>query len=225
MIDFMKRLFDRIPIAPEMRDVFNLPNTISLIRMGVIPILFFLLLSPRPLMSLVIAVLFIAAALTDLLDGYIARRYHIVTTMGKFLDPIADKLIVNTAMIMLIPIGRIPTWIAAMIIIRDFIVDGIRNIASSEGLIIDASPLGKRKTLCQIFAVSALMIHYPFFGVDAHAVGMVILYIALVLTVLSGVDYFMRFYRTSINKSIKIISIYGLSAVTSFLLTNKEVLL
>jgi len=205
MIDFMKRLFDRIPIAPELKEVFNLPNTISLIRMGVIPILFFLLLSPGPFMSLVIAILFIAAALTDLLDGYIARRYHIVTTMGKFLDPIADKLIVNTAMIMLIPIGRIPTWIAAIIIIRDFIVDGIRNIASSEGLIIDASPLGKRKMLCQIFAVSALMIHYPFFGIDAHAVGMVILAIALVLTVLSGIDYFMRFYRTSINKSIKTI--------------------
>ena len=200
MIDFMKRLFDRIPIAPELKEVFNLPNTISLIRMGVIPILFFLLLSPGPFMSLVIAILFIAAALTDLLDGYIARRYHIVTTMGKFLDPIADKLIVNTAMIMLIPIGRIPTWIAAIIIIRDFIVDGIRNIASSEGLIIDASPLGKRKMLCQIFAVSALMIHYPFFGIDAHAVGMVILAIALVLTVLSGIDYFLKFYRTGIRK-------------------------
>jgi CDP-diacylglycerol--glycerol-3-phosphate 3-phosphatidyltransferase len=203
MIDAMKRLFDRIPIAPEHREVFNLPNAISLIRMGVIPILFFLLLSPGPLMSLVIAVLFIAAALTDLLDGYIARRYHIVTTMGKFLDPIADKLIVNTAMIMLIPIGRIPTWIVAIIIIRDFIVDGIRNIASSEGLIIAASPLGKRKTLCQIFAVSALMIHYPFFGADAHAIGMVILWIALVLTVLSGIDYFTKFYRMSIQKSAK----------------------
>jgi CDP-diacylglycerol--glycerol-3-phosphate 3-phosphatidyltransferase len=141
MIDFIKRSFDRLPIAPEMREVINLPNTISLIRIGVIPILFFLLLSPGPLMSLVIAMLFIAAALTDLLDGYIARRYQIVTTMGKFLDPIADKLIVNTAMIMLIPIGRIPTWIVAIIIIRDFAVDGIRNIASSEGLIIDASPL------------------------------------------------------------------------------------
>ncbi len=205
MIDLIKRLFDRMSIPPEMREVINLPNTISLIRIGVIPILFFLLLSPGPLMSIVIAVLFIAAALTDLLDGHVARRYHIVTTMGKFLDPIADKLIVNTAMILLIPIGRIPTWIVAVIIIRDFIVDGIRNIASSEGLIIDASPLGKRKTLCQIFAVSALMIHYPFFGADAHAVGMVILYIALVLTVLSGFDYFIKFYRISIKKSHKII--------------------
>lgn len=201
MIDYIKQSFDRLPIAPEMREVFNLPNSISLVRIGVIPILFFLLFSPGQLMSLVIATLFIAAALTDLLDGYIARRYQIVTTMGKFLDPIADKLIVNTAMIMLIPIDRIPAWIVAVIIIRDFAVDGIRNIASSEGLIIDASPLGKRKTLCQIFAVSALMIHYPFFGADAHAVGMVILFIALILTVLSGIDYFGKFYRLSIHKN------------------------
>ncbi len=201
MIDFIKRSFDRLPIAPEKKEIYNLPNTISLIRIGVIPILFLLLLSPGPIVSLVIAVLFIAAALTDLLDGYIARRYHIVTTMGKFLDPIADKLIVNTAMIMLIPIDRIPAWIAAVIIIRDFIVDGIRNIASAEGLIIAASPLGKRKTLCQIFAVSALMIHYPIFGFDTHVVGLVILYIALTLTVLSGIDYFLKFYRTSIQKN------------------------
>lgn len=201
MIDFIKRSFDRLPIAPEKKEIYNLPNTISLIRIGVIPILFLLLLSPGPIVSLVIAVLFIAAALTDLLDGYIARRYHIVTTMGKFLDPIADKLIVNTAMIMLIPIDRIPAWIAAVIIIRDFIVDGIRNIASAEGLIIAASPLGKRKTLCQIFAVSALMIHYPVFGFDTHVVGLVILYIALTLTVLSGIDYFLKFYRTSIQKN------------------------
>lgn len=200
MIDFIKRLFDRMPIAPEMREVINLPNTISLVRIGVIPLLFLLLLSPGPLMSMAIAVCFIAAALTDLLDGHVARRYHIVTTMGKFLDPIADKLIVNTAMILLIPIGRIPAWIVAIIVIRDFIVDGIRNIASSEGSVIDASSLGKRKTLCQIFAVSALMIHYPVLGADAHTVGMVILYIALVLTVLSGYDYFIKFYRISIMK-------------------------
>jgi len=201
MIDFLKRLFDRLPIAPEKREVFNLPNAISMLRIGVIPVLFFLLLSPGKVMSLVIAILFIAAALTDLLDGYIARKYQIVTTMGKFLDPIADKLIVNTAMIMMIPISRIPAWIVAVIVIRDFAVDGIRNIASSNGIVIQASPLGKRKTLCQIFAVSALMIHYPFIGADAHAVGMVILYIALILTVVSGTEYFVKFYRTSIQKN------------------------
>lgn len=201
MIDFLKRSFDRLPISPEKKEIFNLPNTISLLRIGVIPILFLLLFSPGPAMSLVIAVLFIAAALTDLLDGYIARRYQIVTTMGKFLDPIADKLIVNTAMILMIPIGRIPAWIVAVIVIRDFAVDGIRTIASSERIFIQASPLGKRKTLCQIFAVSALMIHYPFIGADAHTVGMAILYIALVLTVVSGVDYFIKFYRSSMKAS------------------------
>lgn len=199
MIDYLMRLFDRLPITPEKRDIFNLPNTISLLRIGVIPILFFLLLAPGPVMSLVIAVLFIIAALTDLLDGYIARRYRIVTTMGKFLDPIADKLIVNTAMIMLIPIGRIPAWIVAIIVIRDFAVDGIRTIASSEGIIIQASKLGKRKTLSQIFAVSALMIHYPSIGADAHLVGMAILYIALILTVISGTDYVIKFYRSTIQ--------------------------
>ncbi len=198
MIDLLKRSFDRLPIPEEKREMFNLPNTITMLRLGVIPILFALLLSPGPTMSLVIAILFIAAALTDILDGYIARRFEIVTTMGKFLDPISDKLIVNTAMILMIPIGRIPAWIVAIIIIRDFAVDGIRNIAASDGLIIQASPLGKRKMLCQIFAVSALMIHYSFIGADAHLVGMAILYIALVLTVASGIDYFVKFYRTGL---------------------------
>ncbi len=180
--------------------ILNLPNILTLMRIAAIPLLAALLTSPSRSAGFWAAALFAVASITDWLDGYLARRMGIVTIFGKFLDPIADKLIVNTAMIMLVPIGRIPTWIVAVIIIRDFIVDGIRNIASSDGLVIAASPLGKRKTLCQIFAVSALMIHYPFFGIDAHAVGMVILFIALVLTVLSGTDYFIKFYRTSIKK-------------------------
>ncbi len=193
-IDNLKNSFDKLPIPDGRKDIYNLPNTISMLRIGVIPVLFLLLASPGPGMSLVIAGLFIIAGLTDLLDGYIARRFHIVTTMGKFLDPIADKLIVNTAMILLIPVGRIPAWVVALMIIRDFAVDGIRNVASSEALIIQASEHGKRKTLCQIFAVSALIIHYPFIGADAHTVGMVIIYIALALSILSGVDYFIKFY-------------------------------
>lgn len=199
MIDLLKRTFDELPIPAEKREIYNLPNTITMLRLGVIPILFGLLADPGPLMSLVLALLFIAAAATDLLDGYIARRYRIVTTMGKFLDPIADKLIVNTAMILMIPIGRIPAWMVALIIIRDFAVDGMRSIASSEGIIIQASKLGKRKTLCQIFAVSALIIHYPFLGADAHTVGIVILSVALFLTVSSGVDYYLKFYRSNIQ--------------------------
>ena len=115
--------------------------------------------------------------------------------MGKFLDPLADKLMINTAMIMLIPIGRIPAWIVAITIVRDLIVDGIRSISSSEGIYIQASRLGKQKTLAQIIAVTALLIHYPLFGADAHLVGMIILYVAFVLTIYSGTDYFIKFYR------------------------------
>jgi CDP-diacylglycerol--glycerol-3-phosphate 3-phosphatidyltransferase len=162
--------------------------------------LFLLLLSPGPVGSLVIAILFVFAALTDILDGYLARKYHIETVVGKFLDPIADKLIINAAMILMIPIGRIPAWIVVIIIMRDFIVDGIRSIASSDGLIIQASALAKQKTLCQNFAVSALMIHYPLFGADAHAVGIVILYVALVHSLLSGFDYLMKYYFAVMKK-------------------------
>jgi len=179
--------------------IYNLPNIITMLRIGIIPVLFFLMASPGSTWSLVIALLFIIAALTDLLDGYIARKYEIVTTMGKFLDPIADKIIVNTAMILMIPIGRIPAWAVAITIIRDITVDGMRSIASAEGLVIDASSLGKKKTLCQTIAVSALIIHYPFLGLNAHAVGMIILYVALFLTVYSGFDYFSKFYQSTIK--------------------------
>ncbi len=177
------------------RVIFNLPNTITLIRIGVVPFLFILLADPGKFWSLILAILFVAAAITDLLDGYVARKYQLITTMGKFLDPIADKLIVNTAMIMLIPIGRIPAWIVAITIMRDLIVDGVRSIASSEGLFIQASRLGKQKTLAQIIAVTALLIHYPIFGIDAHFVGTIILYVAFVLTIYSGAKYFIKFYR------------------------------
>lgn len=195
-----EKSLDCLPVAEKRESVLNFPNKITLLRISVIPVLFFLLMEPGETGSLIIALLFILASLTDLLDGYLARKYQSVTAMGKFLDPIADKLIVNTAMILMIPIGRIPAWIVAVIVIRDFIVDGIRAISSSRGIIIQASKLGKQKTLCQIFAVSALMIHYPFLGANAHAVGIVILSIALVLSVYSGADYFIKFYKTVIKE-------------------------
>ena len=179
----------------DKREILNLPNTITLARISVVPFLFFLLTSPGPFWSLVLAALFVLASITDFLDGFIARRYNMITTLGKFLDPLADKLIVNTAMILMIPIGRIDAWIVVIIIMRDLIVDGIRSIASSEGIYIQASALGKQKTLAQIIAVTALMIHYPFFGLDAHFVGTVILYVALLLTIYSGMDYFVKFYQ------------------------------
>ena len=202
MIGRLKNTFCRVPLVSGENETINLPNAITLLRIGVIPVLFFLLAAPGEMWSFIIAVIFICAALTDLLDGYIARRYQIVTTMGKFLDPVADKIIVNTAMILMIPIGRIQAWIVAIIIIRDFVVDGMRSIASSEGVVIDASGLGKQKMLCQIIAVSALIIHYPIWGINAHIVGSTILYFALLLTLFSGADYAVKFYQGAIRKSL-----------------------
>jgi len=178
------------------RETLNLPNTITLLRIGVVPFLFILLSEPGPFWSLIIAILFVIASITDFFDGYFARKYQMITTMGKFLDPIADKIMVNTAMILLIPIGRIPAWIVAITIIRDLIVDVIRSIASSEGIYIQASILGKQKTVTQIIAVTALIIHYSIFGVNAHMIGTLVLYIALFLTIYSGVDYFIKLYKS-----------------------------
>jgi CDP-diacylglycerol--glycerol-3-phosphate 3-phosphatidyltransferase len=200
IIDFLKKSFDRLPIEQGKKKIFNLPNSITLLRICVIPVLFLILLSPGRTLSLFIAIVFIIAALTDLIDGYIARRYGMVTKIGKFLDPIADKIIVSTAMILMIPIGHIPAWIVAIIIIRDIAVNGVRSIASSDDSVVSASKLGKLKTLSQNIALSALIIHYPLFGIDAHLVGIITLYIALFLTVWSGVDYILKFYRgTTMN--------------------------
>jgi len=176
------------------REIFNLPNSITLARISVVPFLFFLLMSPGPFWSLVLAALFVLASITDFLDGFIARRYNMITTMGKFLDPLADKLIVNSAMILMIPSGRIEAWIVVIIIMRDLIIDSTRSIASSEGIYIQASILGKQKTLAQIIAVTALMIHYPFLGLDSHFIGTIILYVAFLLTIYSGLDYVIKFY-------------------------------
>ena len=179
----------------RLRDIFNLPNTITLARISVVPFLFVLLCNPGPFWSVVLAALFVLASITDFVDGFIARRYNLITTLGKFLDPLADKLIVNSAMILMIPSGRIEAWIVVIIIMRDLIVDGLRSMASSEGVYIQASTLGKQKTVAQIVAVTALMIHYPFLGLDAHFIGTVILYVALFLTVYSGMDYAVKFFR------------------------------
>ena len=181
----------------RIRQIFNLPNTITLARISVVPFFFFLFSYSGPFWSLVLVGLFVLASITDFFDGYFARKYNLITTMGKFLDPLADKLIVNTAMILMIPIGRIDAWIVVIIIIRDLIVDGIRSIASSEGIYFQASVLGKQKTVAQIFAVTSLMIHYPFLGLNAHLVGTIVLYVAFFLTIYSGIDYLIKFFRNS----------------------------
>jgi len=173
----------------------NLPNAITLVRIGASPVLVVLLLYQGRTLSVISAILFALVCATDWLDGYLARKRGDVTSLGKFLDPLADKLLVTTALIMLIPSGRIPAWIVALMISREIAVTGLRAIASDAGVVIAASILGKLKTVSQIFALIFLILHYRFYGIDFHAVGAVILVIAFILTIWSGVDYFVKFFR------------------------------
>ena len=174
---------------------WNLPNAISLLIIFTAPILILLLISPDKKTNLIAAIVFAVASLTDWLDGYLARKMGLETTFGKFLDPLADKLLIATALVMLIPMGRVPVWMAALIIGREIAVTGLRAVVSREGVIISASRLGKYKTVFQIVSVIALLVHYKFLGIDFHIVGTAFLWIALVFTLWSGVDYFVRFLK------------------------------
>jgi CDP-diacylglycerol--glycerol-3-phosphate 3-phosphatidyltransferase len=174
------------------------PNILTLLRILAIPVVVLILLTPEGReisfgRSVAAFSLFVAATITDLFDGYIARRYQMVTTLGKLLDPLADKLLVCAVMIMLIEPDRVPAWMAVIVVAREIGVTALRGVASSEGVIIAASKLGKAKTLLLNIGVAALILHYPIFGIPVHTFGMVFLSAGLVLTAWSGLDYFLRF--------------------------------
>ncbi|HBG45571.1 MAG TPA: CDP-diacylglycerol--glycerol-3-phosphate 3-phosphatidyltransferase [Deltaproteobacteria bacterium] len=174
---------------------WNLPNSISLIRIVTAPVFVLMLLSPGKGMSLASAVFFALVCTTDWLDGYVARKRGIVTSLGKFLDPLADKLLITTAFIMLIPLGRVPAWVVALMIGREIAVTGLRAIASDAGVVIAASRLGKFKTISQIVCLVPLLVHYTYYGFDFHLAGAILLSVAFILTMWSGIDYFIGFFR------------------------------
>jgi CDP-diacylglycerol---glycerol-3-phosphate 3-phosphatidyltransferase len=172
----------------------NLPNALSLLRLFAIPVILVCLLFPGRLGSFLAALLFSLAFITDFLDGYLARKYGTVTALGKFLDPLADKILVCMTLIMLIPLDRAPAWMVVIIVAREIAVTGLRSAAVTEGVLIQANKLGKYKTFFQALATIALCLHYRYLGVSLHSVGMVLLWFALILTVLSGWAYFRAFY-------------------------------
>mgnify|MGYP001312276598 CR=1 FL=1 len=183
----------------------HLPNILTLLRILLVPPLVVILLSPSKSAGFLAALLFAVASTTDWLDGYLARRMGIVTMLGKFLDPIADKLMVMAALIMILPFGRVPAWMVLVILGREIIITGLRSIASSEGIVIAASRLGKYKTIFQIVAILCLLLHYEyywFFGIEKpclyanmHNVGIFFLWIATIITIWSGIDYLVRFLK------------------------------
>ena len=171
----------------------TLPNKLTLARIGFIPFLVAaLLLEDGPVLSLAAAI-FAVAAVLDGLDGYLARCRGEVTTMGKMLDPAADKLLVMAAMIPLVQLGRVAAWTAVIVLGREMLITGLRSIAAAQGVVIQAGAFGKQKMLAQVFAMLLLMIHVPVAGVSIHAVGTGILWYSIMLSVISGVQYTVDF--------------------------------
>jgi len=169
------------------------PNSLTLFRVAAVPIIVILLLTPNRFYAFIASLIFSAAAITDFLDGFFARQKGLVSNFGKVMDPIADKVLVSTSFIMLTALGWIPAWMVCIIIGREIAVTGLRSIIAQEGKDLSASSLGKYKTGFQIAAIIPLMIHFQYFTIDFNAIGTIFLWGALILTVWSGANYFIKF--------------------------------
>jgi len=182
------------PLASRARVILlepaNLPNLLTLSRILAVPLIIVLLYSSNRWVNLLTALLVVLAAVTDGLDGYLARKYGHESTLGKLLDPLADKLLLLSAMVMLVYLGRAPAWMVCLIICRETAITGLRAVAVEKGKVIGASVMAKYKTMFQIVAVVSLIIHYPFLWTNAHAVGMFFLWVAFIYTMGTGYTYF-----------------------------------
>ncbi|MCL1849637.1 MAG: CDP-diacylglycerol--glycerol-3-phosphate 3-phosphatidyltransferase [Clostridiales bacterium] len=167
----------------------NLANSLTMLRILLVPVFITFVFMDKPYGSLIAAAVFLCAAATDSLDGYVARKRQEITNMGKLLDPLADKLLVTAALVCLVQIGLIPAWIAVVIIGREFLVTGLRGIAAAEGLVIAASGLAKWKTVFQISALSVLLLDDYFIRFVGFSPGDWLLYLALGFTVYTGYEY------------------------------------
>lgn len=180
----------------------NLPNLVTMGRVLFVPAVLYFMDNYSPVRSLIAALLYLVASVGDGVDGYLARSRGQVSTLGKFLDPVADKLMVTAVLVFMVALGRVPAWLVVVLVARDFAISGLRSIASSEGIIIAASRGGKMKTALQLVALIMLLLHfrYPLLGlginIDYNAVGLVVLYISLGFSLISGLDYVVGFFRS-----------------------------
>jgi CDP-diacylglycerol--glycerol-3-phosphate 3-phosphatidyltransferase len=179
-------------------DALNLPNLLTMGRIVAIPFFVWLLDLPTPLRGFWASILFTAAAITDVLDGYLARKLGVVSVLGKFLDPLADKLIVMAALVWMVPMGRISAWVVVLLLAREISVMGLRSVAASEGVVISAGQEGKTKTALQMMGIIALVLGYPYHlsyaGLDLGVVDMVhvgrtLVYLSLLFSFASAAQY------------------------------------
>jgi CDP-diacylglycerol--glycerol-3-phosphate 3-phosphatidyltransferase len=180
------------------QDALNLPNLLTMGRIAVIPVVLFLLDRGSPHDCVVAALVYSAAAITDLLDGWLARRMNIVSVLGKFLDPLADKLLVMASLVYMVPMGRMPEWAVVLLLAREISITGLRGIASSEGVVIAAGDDGKSKTALQMVGILCLLLGYPYhltlgpidLGiVDLVYAGRALIYISLFFSIVSAASY------------------------------------
>jgi CDP-diacylglycerol--glycerol-3-phosphate 3-phosphatidyltransferase len=192
-------------------DALNLPNLLTMGRILMIPLFLWLLDSETPRACFWAALVFALAAITDILDGYLARRLGIVSVLGKFLDPLADKLIVMASLVWMVPMGRIAPWAVVVLIGREISVTGLRSIAASEGVVISAGQEGKTKTALQMIGIIALVLGYPYHlaypGVDLGVVdlvhvGRVLIYLSLVFSIASAAQY-LRLFAAAVEAKEK----------------------
>lgn len=186
------------PATARLLTLRNLPNLITAFRILLVPVLVLLLQHPGRTASVLAAFTFFLACWSDFFDGYLARRHGITTSVGKLLDPLADKLIVMAALVMLTAMPReprVPAWMVVVIVGREIAVTALRAVAISEGIVLAAEELGKYKMILQMLALHGLLLHYPFFGVDFFTGGMYFLWPSVVLSLWSGVDYHVRVIR------------------------------
>jgi CDP-diacylglycerol--glycerol-3-phosphate 3-phosphatidyltransferase len=183
--------------------VLNLSNSLTVLRIVAIPFILLLMQSGQPRSSLWAALVFSAAFVTDWLDGFIARKRNQVTRFGKMLDPLADKLLIGSSLIMLIGLDRVPAWMVILIVSREIAVTWLRATLAGKGFILSASSWGKNKTFFQAAALIPLTIHYNYWGIDFNLIGLIILWIAMILTVWSGLLYFVQHYPELTGKKRK----------------------
>ena len=179
----------------NLKEIVSHPNALTMYRIAAVPGIVILMLYPNRLFALVAAVLFAAAAVTDFLDGFLARQRGLVSSFGKIMDPLADKVLVSSSLIMLAAQGWAPAWVVCIIIGRELAVTGLRNVMTEHHIDVGASGLGKYKTGFQIAAIIPLLGHYTWLGIDMQAIGSLFLWVALLMTIWSGADYFFRFRK------------------------------
>ncbi len=186
------------------RQLLTLPNLLTAYRFAIVPFLLFCLQPEADTaMGLLAFGLFLSGAFTDLADGYYARKHQIETVLGKLMDPVADKVMVAVALIMLIPMGRVSAWVAFVILARELVITGFRGVAASAGIVVAASSAGKVKSVSQYVALCVLIFPQGVLPIPfLHEIGRVILYVSAALTVWSGFGYFYRFQKVYLSTPV-----------------------